>query len=375
MGFLSHRTACPDGPIYPTKKRRTVRLLWRWVGWAALLFFALAGVVAYEYARHLNSSPHRVALCQVEIAPGMTARQVGEELESRGIIRSARFFSFAARLMEFDRHIRAGAHWIDGFKPTVTILRQLLSGGLSIVRFTVPEGLTIEEMADIVAANLPVIPDSFVAAANDSALVARYAFPGASSLEGFLFPDTYNFDANAGSRAVVRTMATRFHELFTPTMEARAESLRMTLLEVLTLASIIEKEAMVDRERPIVSQVFHKRLKIGYRLEADPTVKYVMERNRRRLSLRDIEIDSPYNTYRNHGLPPGPICNPGIESIRAALWPAETDYLYFVANWDGTHTFTRSLREHNVAKVESERKYRQWRARPSGADQRRRTIP
>ena len=148
----------------------------------------------------------------------------------------------------------------------------------------------------------------------------------------------------------------------TADMQARADSLGMNMPEIITLASIIEKEAATSEERPVISQVFHKRLTIGYKLGADPTVKYALRLKPERLSLRDIEIDSPYNTYRYAGLPPGPRCNPGILSIRAALYPASTDYLYFVANWDDTHTFTRTLREHSKAKQVSRRLYRRMRA-------------
>ena len=358
-----------DESAQPTAHGQPRRPWW----WAAVIVGA-AGVVcglgAYGYARYINSSPGNVRLYRFVIEEGATARQIGDQLEREGIIGSARFFSLAARLMEFDRHIHAGTHWVDGSKTTLTILRQVLSGGLDITKVTIPEGLTIREVANLVAQALPVVPDSLVALAFDTAYVGRYAFPGAPSLEGFLFPDTYLFDASAGPVLVVRTMAERFHELFTDDMKHRADTLGMSPLEIVTLASIIEKEAMVHKELPIISQVFHKRLKLGYKLGADPTVKYVMEREPRRLSLRDIEVDSPYNTYKYSGLPPGPICNPGIEAMRAALWPAHTDYLYFVSNWDGTHAFTRSLREHNVAKSESARKYRQWRA-----EQRRRSAP
>lgn len=347
-------------PIYPMVNRQW-RRLWRWVGVTALTLVLVGGIAVYGYARHLNDSPGKVRLYSFVIEEGATARQIGEQLEKDGIIRSASFFRIAARLMEFDRKIHAGTHWVDASETTLTILRQLLSGGLRVTKVTIPEGLTIREIADLLAAQLPLEPDSLVALAYDSACVERYAFPGASSLEGFLFPDTYFFDASSAAHAAIRTMTSRFRELFADEMKARADTLGMSLLDVITLASIIEKEAVLDDERAIVSQVFHKRLKLGYKLGADPTVKYAMEHQPRRLSLRDIEMDSPYNTYKYTGLPPGPICSPGIDAIRAALWPAKTDYLYFVSNWDGTHTFTKTLREHNVAKAESQRRYRRWR--------------
>lgn len=364
---LLRRNGPTTPPHPPGKERSSRRLLW-WLGSVSLLL--LVGVVlAYGYARYLNSSPGNVRLYRFAIEPGATARQIGEHLERDQIIRSASFFTIAARLMEFDRRIHAGTHWVDGSLTTLAVLRHLLSGGLQITVLTIPEGLTVRETAAVIATQLPVEPDSLVALAYDSLYVHLYGFPGASSLEGFLFPDTYFLDAGADPHSVIGTMARRFHDLFTDDMKARTDTLNMRLIDILTLASIIEKEAMAEGERPVISQVFHRRLALGYKLGADPTVKYVMDKDPRRLSLRDIEIDSPYNTYRYAGLPPGPICSPGIGAIRAALWPADGDYLYFVSNWDGTHTFTKSLREHNLAKAESNRRYREWRT-----EQRRRAT-
>lgn len=337
-----------------TQKQKT--RIARWL--IALLAVAVAaGAGGYAGYSYVNSSPGHRGLYSLEIRTGMSAGQIANQLEAEGLIRSSVFFRLLARVHGYDRHIHAGTHWIDGTKPTSGILRQLLTGGLHIVRVTIPEGLTIREIGARLARDLPFSAEEFVAAATDSALVARWTYPGAYTLEGYLFPDTYHLDVNASVNQTIGVLAGRFHAVFTPEWEKRADSLGMSVHEIVTLASIVEKEAQVARERGIVSQVFHKRLKLRYRLGADPTVKYAMEDPNRRLSLRDIEIDSPYNTYKHHGLPPGPICSPGRGALHATLYPADTDYLYFVANWDGTHTFTRSLREHNRAKQESHRRY------------------
>ena len=157
-------------------------------------------------------------------------------------------------------------------------------------------------------------------------------------------------------------------EMFDGEIAARCDSVGLTPHEVVTLASIVEKEAQVARERGIISQVFLKRLELDYKLGADPTVKYAMGNAGRRLSFRDIEIDSPYNTYLYPGLPPGPICSPGRGALEATVHPADTDFLYFVANWDGTHTFTRSLNQHVRAKRVSERRYQEWRREQSAGE-------
>ncbi len=335
----------------------------RIIGWTIALAAVgiLGGVAVYAGASWLNSSPKNVELYSLEIEPGMSAGRVAEKLEREGLIRSARFFRVLARFRGFDRQIHAGTHWVDGRKTTSGILAQLLSGGIRIVRITVPEGLVIDDIAELLAKALPFEPEEFVEACQDSELVATLAYPGAKTMEGYLFPDTYFFDVNAGVRETIGVMSRRFHNVFADSLVLRADSLRMSVHEIVTLASIIEKEAQVRSEQPIISQVFHKRLKIGYRLGADPTVKYAMGQANRRLSLRDIEVDSPYNTYKHRGLPPGPICSPGRGALHAALYPADTNYLYFVANWDGTHTFTKTLLDHNRAKKVSNQRYWEWR--------------
>jgi len=350
----------------PTRERRRIHLP------ALLNVVVLVGVFTaisiYEVASRLNRSPDVVGLHEITIPSGASAREVGRLLQRDGLIRSARFFEFTARLRGFDRRITAGTHWVNGTASTTAILQQLLSGGFQITHVTVPEGYTVRDIAHVIAANLPVSPDSFYAAARELAVTGQYTYgiaaaqAGSMPMEGFLYPSTYYFDTDASAHEVVHAMVREFHRMFTSRMAARADTLGMTVYEVVTLASIIEREAAVDSERPIISQVFHRRLKLHYPLGADPTVKYAMNgltEDKARLSLTDIQVNSPYNTYRHSGLPPGPICNPGIKSIRAALWPAATNYLYFVSNWDGTHIFSRTLAKHAAAKQISHKRFRE----------------
>jgi UPF0755 protein len=323
----------------------------------------LAGWTAISTLRFLTTSPQAVTLCRIQLRAGATRNEIGLVLERRKIIRSASAFAYFARSREFVRLKRGGDFWLDGSRSLFDVIEQLSDGGQPIKRVTIPEGFMLGEVAATLERSIGVSSDSVLAVSRDAGMVEQFAFTKAPSLEGFLFPETYFFDSTLDARAVVTVLAKQFHRVFTSDMARRAEQLGLTPLQAVTLASIIEKEAAVADERPVISQVFHTRLKRGMGLESDPTVKYALAIAPVNLSLRDIQIDSPYNTYRYAGLPPGPICNPGKAALVAALHPAETDYLYFVANWDGTHTFTRTLAEHNAAKVLSKRRYREWRSK------------
>jgi UPF0755 protein len=222
---------------------------------------------------------------------------------------------------------------------------------------TVPEGYTVWDIAGaFVAANIDSV--SLLAALKDGVALANRRIE-APSLEGYLFPDTYRVRWGATAEQVTAMMLARLDEVFDAGLVQRALDVGMTPHEVLTLASIIEAESRMPAERPLVSAVYHNRLQRNMRLEADPTVAYAMGGYKGRLLYADLEIDSPYNTYRRRGLPPGPICSPGEASIRAALYPDSTaDVLYFVARGDGSHIFSRTLQEHNAAiqKVRNERR-------------------
>jgi UPF0755 protein len=311
---------------------------------------------------YINSSPGLMGRHLFHIRRGESAWQVSARLQRNNLVRSARFFRFIATKTGSHTRIQAGRYWIDRSWTTREILDELVKGQTANTRVTIREGLTLNQIAIDVSTALDFTKAEFDSIAADSAIIARYGLPGLTSLEGFLYPDTYYFNSIATPEDVISVMTRRMHAVLSPEwVEHARERYNLTPAEVLTLASIVEKEAVVDTERGIIAQVFLKRLRIGYKLGADPTVKYVMSRFKHRLRNSDIAIDSPYNTYLYHGLPPGPICNPRSASIRAVIWPAKTDFLYFVANWDGTHTFSRSLIEHNRAKRQSNVLY--WRMR------------
>jgi UPF0755 protein len=226
----------------------------------------------------------------------------------------------------------------------------LSKGQKAALRFTVPEGLTILEVASLAAEKLAIRRDSFVAAARDSVAAWRALRLRVPSFEGFLRPETYLLPADINARELVRVMVEGFKSEWQPHWNARLDSLKMNQLQVVTLASIVEGEARVNEERETIAGVYHNRLRIGMALQADPTVQYAISlktgRRKPRLFIRDYSFESPYNTYLHQGLPPGPVNSPSRRSIEAALYPASVKYLYFVAGPDGRHVFSRTYNEH-----------------------------
>jgi UPF0755 protein len=239
--------------------------------------------------------------------------------------------------------IRRGASW-EG------ILHALQTGEGIINRVTIPEGLPLWESLPMIAETLTLPLDSLEVAVRDPALLARLGVPkGTATVEGYLFPETYDFPSQVTARYVVEQMVARFEQRWDPAWEARLAELRMTRHQVVTLASIVEKEVRRGSERPTVSGVYHNRLRIKMALQADPTVQYAMKVRPGRVLYRHLTIDSPYNTYKYPGLPPGPIAAPGKASLEAALFPAKVPYRYFVAHPDGHHEFRTTYEEHLAA--------------------------
>ncbi|HDP25102.1 MAG TPA: endolytic transglycosylase MltG [Deltaproteobacteria bacterium] len=285
---------------------------------------------------------------QIEITPGQSAWEISRLLEHEGIVTDAPMFMALTLASSKYRFLKAGTYIFEGRHLPMEIMEILFRGKTLRYRITIPEGSTIYTIADIITNTGLVTREEFVQSAL-RAETSSFFDLGAPSVEGFLFPDTYFLSPHMTPLEIMAKMINRFSELYTNDFDVRAEELDMSRIEVLTLASIIEKEAVVHEEKPIISSVFHNRLRKNMPLQADPTVVYGIDGFSRTIRPEDLLRDSPYNTYRIRGLPPGPICNPGIASIRAALWPASTDYLYFVSNRDGTHSFSTSLKEHNRA--------------------------
>ncbi len=288
---------------------------------------------------------------RVTIPPATGLSAAADSLAARGIIGSTAAFKLYARFKGGERGIKPGVYEIRPGTGYGDVLRKLVRGDVVKVRVVVPEGWTLQEIAPRIAAATGADTAAVRAALQDTAADSRHEVPG-PTLEGYLYPATYSFPLGTGTEAVIRSMVRRYREAWTPAMRARADSLGMTEREIVALASIVEKEAKVWTERPRISAVYHNRLKKGMRLEADPTVQYARGEHTGRLLYAHIDevADNPYNTYRHRGLPPGPIASPSQGALKAALWPAEDDAIFFVARPNGTHVFTRTLAEHNAAK-------------------------
>jgi len=289
------------------------------------------------------------------VEPGATGIRVGESLEERGIIRDRRLFVLALRFRGDRKTVQAGEYRFQSPLSTFDVLEKLVSGDTFTFAVTIPEGLTLLETAELLAAKGLADGSAIRSAFEDRALVADLDAE-ASSLEGYLYPTTYRFPRKVAPDEIARTLVGQFKRVFDEERRAGAAKLGLTPREVVTLASVIEKETGLAEERPLIASVFWNRLRIGMPLQSDPTIIYALELAGRfdgNLRRTDLELDSPYNTYRFPGLPPGPIASPGEASIRAVLEPKETSFLYFVSRNDGSHHFSSTYSEH----VSAVRKY------------------
>ena len=293
---------------------------------------------------------------RVTIPEGSGMAAASDSLAARGVIRWPAGFRLYARVRGAERSLKPGVYELKQGSTWGAALDKLVSGDVVEVRVTVPEGWTARQIAARLAEVTGTPVDSVLAIVADTTAAKTWEVPG-PTLEGYLYPATYTFPLGTPPRRMIGTMVDRYRRAWTPAMRARADSLGMSEREVVALASIVEKEARVWTERDTISAVYHNRLRIGMRLQADPTVQYALGAHQSRLLYSHIDsvADNPYNTYRRAGLPPGPIASPSRGAIEAALNPARVDYLYFVARPNGTHVFTRSLAEHNRAKRASQR--------------------
>ena len=306
-----------------------------------------------------NPQPIRFA-----VRPGQSGSEIGANLERVGLVDSAFRFQLIGRLHGGINELRAGEYSLRAtMRPSEII--EAMRGGHGTGWVTFPEGWRIAEMADALDARGICTRADFITAAtapySDDFLANR---PAGASLEGYLFPDTYQILPGATADQIVRTMLTTFGERFTPTLRAQSQRVGLSPHQVVALASIVEREAVVGDERPLIAAVYLKRMQTGMKLQADPTVQYALAGIsppyraqgywKAPLSSADVTLQSPYNTYTVGGLPPGPIANPGLAAMRAVLEAPETEYLYFVARPDGRHAFARTYKEHedNVARFQ-----------------------
>jgi UPF0755 protein len=301
-------------------------------------------------ALSLSACHSSAQTARVILPPGATFAAVTDSLTAHRVVDNPRWFKLLARMRGVDRSVHAGVYEFPAGTSQWTVLNMLARGKKAALRFTVPEGLTILDVAELAAARLGVPADSFVTAARDGKAASAMLGFRVPSYEGFLRPETYILPADINAGELIRYMVQGFKSEWRPAWNARLDSLKMSPLALVTLASIVEGEARADDERETIAGVYRNRLRIGMALQADPTVQYAISlkrgRRKKRLFQKDYQIDSPYNTYRNPGLPPGPVNSPGRRSLEAALYPADVHYLYFVAGPDGRHVFSRTYGEH-----------------------------
>ncbi len=282
------------------------------------------------------------------IAPGQSLKQVAINLEKQGLITNQAQFKLYVRYKQAAARLMAGEYQLSASKTPAQILDQLLKGRVKLYRLTIPEGLNMDETAGLVQETKFCDTAPFLALCRQADFIKTLGVDS-HSLEGYLYPDTYFFPKQTTCRQIIKKMVTTFHSVYTREWKKRTTELGFSVNEIVTLASIIEKETGDASERPLISSVFHNRLKKNMRLESDPTVIYGDKEFDGRIRKRHLQRKTPYNTYQLRGLPLGPIANPGALALKAALYPDKSKYLFFVSKNDTTHYFSKTLAEHNRA--------------------------
>ncbi len=328
-----------------------VKFVSSWKGKLVLAIpFFIAILALVTYSMLLKSfAPKGKEIMTLVVPAGAMVGEIGKQCQELGIIRDAGKFRFLAKVTGLDRKLRAGTYRFPQGESPLRVLEALATGATVGDKLVIPEGSTMAAIAKIVKQEVGVEEDSFLAIAGDPA-VCRKLGVWADNLEGYLYPDSYELAYGLEAEQVVGIMVERFFEVFGEEERRRGELLGFTTHQIVTLASMVEREARIDEERPLIAAVYHNRLRKGRLLQCDATVLYALSDHKKRLLYRDLKVESPYNTYLHKGLPPGPICSPGKSSILAVLHPADVEYLYYVAKGDGSHIFSRTQQEHQRAK-------------------------
>ena len=282
------------------------------------------------------------------IEKGESLYSVAERLKKLGVVKDVKGFVVLSKILGKEKRIKPGWYYLNTGMEPVEILDKLGSGERVRIKVTIPEGLTIEQTASILQKRAKIDSSIFVSLCYDSSLINKFGIDG-NSIEGYLFPTTYYIPLGEEPAVVIRDMVKTFFKKiipYIPDIQSRGRKLK----EIVIIASMIEKEALLDREKPIIASVIYNRLKKGMRLQIDATVQYALGEHHERVLFSHLKVNSPYNTYRIKGLPPGPICSPGMKSLEAAIYPAKTDYFYYVAKGDGSHIFSKTFAQHMRAK-------------------------
>ena len=286
---------------------------------------------------------------KITINHGESLSIISSKLLKSGIITNEKFFGLATKIMGLEKSIPVGTYQLENIYINKDIIKRLVYGSPEVKRITLLEGWNIKQVCSHLSKEMGFDYNYLLEIINDKNFMQSLELES-DNLEGYLYPETYYFFDGERERSVIKRLVKEYKKFWSNTNITKADSMNLTQHQIVTLASIIEGEAIYDSERPIISAVYHNRLKKGMKLQADPTVQYIIKDGPRRLLNKDLKIKSPYNTYLYQGLPPGPINSPGFKSLKAALFPDENDYLYFVAKGDGYHTFSKNEKDHERAK-------------------------
>ncbi|MGX8795519.1 endolytic transglycosylase MltG [Fusibacter sp. JL298sf-3] len=317
-----------------------------------VLIFVLGGCSAILEKYNTPVDPESTEDVLFEVPAGASTGGIASALEEAGLIQNANSMKLKAKEMEVDGQMKAGQYKLSKAMDVESIITKLVDGDTYVetLKFTIPEGYEVRQIIDRLVGEGIVEEQAFIDVLEQTPFDYPFleGIDRSYRLEGFLFPDTYEVAVGTDEKVIVKMMLDRFNDVFTQTYYDRAAELGMTVKEVVTLASIIEREAMLDDEFELVSSVFHNRIDQGMMLQSCATVQFILKERKERLSFDDIAIVSPFNTYTNAGLTPEPIASPGARALEAALYPADTDYLYFATTEknDGSHYFNKTLAEH-----------------------------
>ena len=321
-----------------------------------LVLLLMVGILTVVGAEYWYDSGRPVSIGEgqtvlVTVKPEMTAKDIGEKLYQNGSIHSVAIFRILAKVQGVENLLQAGDYAISSQISTLSIINKMAKGETVYRLLTIPEGYTVEEISKLLKEKGMGNGTSFKELARK---FAPFDYMGRQSdivyfAEGYLFPDTYRISRDMTEATILEMMVKNFDKRFTLEMRERAKSLGLSLQQIVTLASLVEKEAKLDQERAVIAGVFFNRLKLGIPLQSCPTVQYILGYTKTDLTIADTQIASPYNTYQNSGLPPGPIANPGLAALQAVLYPKDTPYLYFVATKDGSHRFSKTYADHLAA--------------------------
>ncbi|MBD3413579.1 MAG: endolytic transglycosylase MltG [Candidatus Aminicenantes bacterium] len=322
---------------------------------SALIFLIIVFVFGFSWFWHEYNLPKNCLspTTAFEVEKGSSVSSIARKLKNENIIKKKWPFLLAYKLFYSPQNLIAGEYRFHCSVSAKQALKKIINGEIILHPVTIPEGLTLKETADLLSQKYSMNKQKLIHQSQNTQLISSFDSE-AEDLEGYLFPETYHLPKNTSEKEMISIMVSQFKAAFNQKWKQRAQDIDMTIREVVTLASLIEEETSVSEEKSLVSSVFHNRLNLGMKLDCDPTIIYALKKKEQyegRLRNKDLQLNSPYNTYLYSGLPPSPISNPGKKSIRAALYPSKSSYLYFVSKNDGTHQFSSTFKEHQKAVI------------------------